>query len=81
MKERERDLELRERDGDSSEGGKGGFGGAGHGVAGNDSVLRNRVGGAKEGQRLHAHETHSLAFVLKGSCHNKKFQIKIIICR
>ena len=59
MKERERDLELRERDGDSSEGGKGGFGGAGHGVAGNDSVLRNRVGGAKEGQRLHAHETHT----------------------
>lgn len=56
MEKREREyLELRERDGESGEGGDVGFGGEGHGVGWNDSVLRNRTRGAKEGQRLHAH--------------------------
>jgi len=56
-KERERYLELREGDRGSGDGGKGGFGGTRHGVAGNDSVLRNWVEEAIEDQRLHAYGT------------------------
>jgi len=38
---RERYLKLRERDGGSGDGGKGGFGGTRHGEAWNDGVSRN----------------------------------------